>query len=36
MTSLDKLIETFPIHIGLHQGSSLSQYLFTLVIDELT
>ena len=26
----------FPVTIGLYQGSSLSLYLFTLVIDELT
>jgi hypothetical protein len=26
----------FPIHIGLHQGSALSPYLFTLVMDEVT
>ena len=26
----------FPVTIGLHQGSSLSPYLFTLVIEELT
>ena len=26
----------FPITIGLHQGSSLSPYLFTLIIDEIT
>jgi hypothetical protein len=26
----------FPINIGLHQGSALSPYLFTLVIDEVT
>ena len=26
----------FPIHIGLHQGSVLSPYLFALVMDEVT
>ena len=26
----------FPIHIGLHQGSALSPYLFALVVDEIT
>jgi Reverse transcriptase (RNA-dependent DNA polymerase) len=26
----------FPIKIGLHQGSVLSPYIFTLVIDEIT
>ena len=26
----------FPIKIGLHQGSTLSSYLFTLVMDEVT
>jgi hypothetical protein len=26
----------FSINIGLHQGSSLSPYLFTLVMDEVT
>ena len=28
--------ESFPITVGLHQGSSLSLYLFALVMDELT
>ena len=28
--------EAFPIKIGLHQGSALSPYLFTLIMDELT
>ena len=26
----------FPINIGLHQGSTLSPYLFALVMDEVT
>jgi Reverse transcriptase (RNA-dependent DNA polymerase) len=26
---------TFPIKIGLHQGSALSPYIFTLVMDEI-
>jgi hypothetical protein len=26
----------FPINIGLHQGSSLSPYLFALVMDDVT
>jgi Reverse transcriptase (RNA-dependent DNA polymerase) len=26
----------FPIKIGLHQGSTLSPYIFTLVMDEIT
>lgn len=26
----------FPLTVGLHQGSSLRHYLFTLVINELT
>ena len=28
--------EYFSIDIGLHQGSTLSPFLFTIVIDELT
>jgi Reverse transcriptase (RNA-dependent DNA polymerase) len=28
--------DVFPIKIGLHQGSALSPYIFTLVIDEIT
>jgi Reverse transcriptase (RNA-dependent DNA polymerase) len=28
--------DTFPIKIGLHQGSALSLYIFTLVMDEIT
>jgi len=28
--------EDFSIHIGLHQGSALSPFLFTTVTDELT
>jgi Reverse transcriptase (RNA-dependent DNA polymerase) len=27
--------DTFPIKIGLHQGSALSSYIFTLVMDEI-
>ena len=30
------VVEDFSIKIGLHQGSSLSLYLFTLVLDVLT
>jgi len=32
----DGATEDFPITIGLHQGSTLSPYLFTLVLDVLT
>jgi hypothetical protein len=28
--------DTFLIKIGLHQGSTLSSYIFTLVMDEIT
>jgi hypothetical protein len=28
--------DAFLIKIGLHQGSALSQYIFTLVINEIT
>jgi len=32
----DGMTKAFPIKIGLHQGSSLSPYLFALVMDEVT
>jgi Reverse transcriptase (RNA-dependent DNA polymerase) len=32
----DGEFDTFPIKIGLHQGSTLSPYIFTLVMDEIT
>ncbi|KAF1859827.1 hypothetical protein Lal_00028009 [Lupinus albus] len=32
----NRVSEDFPIAIGLHQGSTLSHYLFTLVLDVLT
>jgi hypothetical protein len=32
----DSDISDFPIKIGLHQGSTMSPYLFALVIDEVT
>jgi Reverse transcriptase (RNA-dependent DNA polymerase) len=28
--------DIFPIKIGLHQGSALSAYIFTLMMDEIT
>jgi hypothetical protein len=32
----DSETDTFPITIGLHQGSALSPYIFDLVMDEVT
>jgi len=32
----DETTEDFPITIGLHQGSTLSPYFYTLVLDVLT
>ena len=32
----DSETDTFPITIGLHQGSALSPYMFSLVMDEVT
>ena len=36
LTSFSLYARDFPIKIGLHQGSALSPYLFTLVMDEVT
>jgi len=35
-TSVTGDTEYVPINIGLHQGSALSPFLFTIVMDELT
>jgi Reverse transcriptase (RNA-dependent DNA polymerase) len=35
-TNVDGESDTFPIKIGLHQGSALILYIFTLVMDEIT
>jgi Reverse transcriptase (RNA-dependent DNA polymerase) len=35
-TNVDGASDTFPIKIGLHQGSALILYIFTLVMDEIT
>jgi hypothetical protein len=32
----DRDTNDFSINIGLHQGSALSHYLFSLVMDEVT
>jgi Reverse transcriptase (RNA-dependent DNA polymerase) len=32
----DDKSDTFSIKIGLHQGSALSSYIFTIVMDEIT
>ena len=32
----DSETHTFPITIGLHQGSALSPYIFDLVMDDIT
>ena len=32
----DSKTNDFPLKIGLHQGSALSPYIFTLVVDEIT
>jgi hypothetical protein len=32
----DSETNTFPITVGLHQGLSLSPYMFSLVMDEVT
>ena len=34
--AVDSENDTFPITIGLHQGSTLSPYIFDLVMDEVT
>jgi len=34
--TLGGVIDDFSIDIGLHQGSTLNPFLFTIVMDELT
>jgi len=36
MSTLVENTDDFPINIGLHQGSALSAFLFTIVVNELT
>jgi hypothetical protein len=36
VTAYDGESDTFHIKIGLHQGSALSPYIFTSVMDEIT
>jgi hypothetical protein len=36
LRTCDGEFDAFPIKIGLHQGSALSSYIFTLVINEIT
>lgn len=36
LTTIGEDTSTFPISVGLHQGSTLSSYLFILIMDGLT